>query len=540
MVNLFISAYDEKNEVRKRELDQCLMNNISNEYIDVIFVLLAEGTKEPVQNRKVRYIESSQKPTFKDFFEIINLASGEEDINIISNSDIFFDESLCFLSSIGNDECWALSRWEINADGNKGNQIQNRGDSQDVWIVKGKVKELTYCDFPLAKLGCDNRIAWEFQNAGYKVTNPSLHVRAWHNHVSEIRNYCEVVRDVVEPPYLVQIMPSYITANMAVTYLPYKDESNPDGRIKLLHVGLSATGEPHNGLQKAFIKHFDYQEIYTGTPNINEAMLAKVAEFKPDIVFIQIQTDGYIWEQTIVDIKATGAFVLNFTGDVRHPIPTWYYGLGQHLDLTLFSNMTDVEQMRKDGYRSEYLEMGIDPEIYKPTGDIISSHPILFMGNHYGCFPLSNFRMEMVEYMKAKFGNRFGVYGNGWPQNNGLKVSGNYNDSQPNEAAIYRASKIAINVSHFNYKRYSSDRLLRILASGVMCLCYKYEDMPYKNGIHLKTWTTFEELETLCRHYLNNGNERAAIAKAGCDFVHSTFTFENMILNIRKLYDTYK
>lgn len=311
--------------------------------------------------------------------------------------------------------------------------------------------------------------------------------------------------------------------------------------LKLLHVGLSATGEPLNGLQKAFIKHFIYEEIHTGTSNLNEAMLAKVAAFKPDIVFIQIQTEGHIWEQTIIDIKKSGAFVMNFTGDVRHPIPTWYYGLGQHLDLTLFTNMTDVEQMRMDGFKSDWLELGFDPEIYNPNGKILLSHPIVFMGNHYGNFPLSQLRYDMVHTMKSIFLNKFGVYGNGWPQiDNQTRVSGNYNNSQRDEAAIYRASHIAINISHFDYKKYSSDRLLRILGTGVFCLCKKYQDMPFVDGTHLVTWDSFPELEKLCNYYLINAGERKAIAKMGCDYVHANFTFENMVLNIKSLYDKYR
>lgn len=543
--NLYTSFYDEQKEVRKSELIYCLEQNALNSQIDKIFVLLESG-EPPIQNSKINYIPCNGKPTFKMFFDLINQVSSEQDVNVISNSDIFFDDSIVFVNNIRwKQDCYALSRWEINPDGSKGEQIQTRGDSQDVWVIKGTLRDFGYCDFYLARLGCDNRIAWEFKEAGYEVTNPSKHIYAWHNHASHIRNYDEVNRDCVPPPYLVQIMPCYLDAiniySPAVKVEPKNREIIiGNGKIKLLHVGLSATGEPLNGLQKAFMKHFIYEEIYTGTPNLNEAMIAKVETFKPDIVFIQIQTDGYIWEQTIIDIKKTGAFIMNFTGDVRHPIPAWYYGLGKHIDLTLFTNMTDVEQMQKDGVKSDYLELGFDPEIYKPEGEIILSHPIVFMGNHYGNFPLSQTRWDMVEFLKARYNNRFGVYGNGWTRNNLFSVSGNYNESQLKEASVYRASRIAINISHFDYKRYSSDRLLRILGSGVFCLCKRYEDMPYINGTHLVTWDTFEELSGYIDYYLGNNTQRASIAKMGCDFVHANFSFENMILNIKALYDKYR
>jgi len=101
----------------------------------------------------------------------------------------------------------SLLRWEYS-ENPKINII--RSDCQDTWIWVGKMKELDYCDFYLGKLGCDNRIAWEFKNKGYNLRNPCNLIKTYHVHNTNVRNYKETLvgqkehnenKDVVEKPY---------------------------------------------------------------------------------------------------------------------------------------------------------------------------------------------------------------------------------------------------------------------------------------------------------------------------------------------------
>lgn len=306
--------------------------------------------------------------------------------------------------------------------------------------------------------------------------------------------------------------------------------------LKLLHVGLSAGDNPPNGLQEAFKKEFEYRDINTGTPGLNAKIVQMAKEFVPDICFIQVQKGGVIENNTLKELKNLRCYTINFTGDVRHPIPDFYYKMAQVIDVTLFSNDTDVTKMRADGFNAKFLELGINEKIYSPHGNKLPSNRIVFFGNNYGegYFPLSKQRIDMVKFMKDKFGTLFSLYGNGWKE-----FDGNYNSSQPNEAAAYRWSEIAINLSHFNYDNYSSDRLLRILGTGTMCLTHEYEniDKRFIDGTHLVAWKSFEELEGLCWKYLDNPEEREVIANAGRELCHNNYTFTHMIKNIKKIYD---
>lgn len=283
---------------------------------------------------------------------------------------------------------------------------------------------------------------------------------------------------------------------------------------------------------KSFMKHCTkYMALNTGVSDVNEKAISIAKEFKPDIIFMQIQAPDIIHNDTVRQMKETGAFIINWNGDIRHSTPDWMQSMAEHVDRTLFSNMRDARNVKNGGY----LEIGYDPEIYKPEGEKLPCKEIAFFGNNYGAnrFPMSRFRIDMHNLLTRQFGSKYGAYGN-WSN-----ASGNFNHSQYEEAAAYRSCKIAINVSHFEEERYSSDRILRILGTGVFCLCKWYPAMPYIDGVHVKVWRTLPELLSLIKHYMNDANkdERDRIARQGMEFVQSNYTFDHMVKSIINYYE---
>jgi hypothetical protein len=195
---LFINWYNEGRPERAVELLDCLNKNLQNKAID--FVVNISDT--PAPDSRVINAPYKDRLTFSDFFHCINQTIQPDDISIIANLDIFFDETIGHVKNITRSMCYALSRWEILPDGTKNHrQVQVLGDSQDVWIFKGKIRNMANASFHLGKLGCDNRIAHEIKQAGYLITNPSKTIKAWHLHNSGIRNYDPVRRNAVPPPY---------------------------------------------------------------------------------------------------------------------------------------------------------------------------------------------------------------------------------------------------------------------------------------------------------------------------------------------------
>lgn len=204
---LFTSFYQDKNPDRHQELEHCIRMNVNNANIDKIVVVL-EGKREdfPVLNYSDRIeVIEAQRPTFRQFFELANLYCTQDDIAIISNTDIYFDNSIKDIDRINwtVPTCLALSRWHYHNGGNI--VLHNEKYSQDVWIFKGKIRQMQYADFYMGIAGCDNRIAYEILQSGYHVINPAHTIRCIHYHMSEIRNYSPDER-IPKPYYPVPVI----------------------------------------------------------------------------------------------------------------------------------------------------------------------------------------------------------------------------------------------------------------------------------------------------------------------------------------------
>jgi hypothetical protein len=168
MINLFVNYYEEQKAERRKEFDLCMRRNSSNPIINFI------------------PLESPNRIKYSEFFKTINSYTTDVDINIISNLDIYLDETISLVQNMNHNEAFALGRWDINKQGTV--QFHERVDSQDTWVFKGTIRNING-DFCLGYVGCDNRIAHEMCVAGYKVSNPSRTIKAFHVHGSGIRNY---------------------------------------------------------------------------------------------------------------------------------------------------------------------------------------------------------------------------------------------------------------------------------------------------------------------------------------------------------------
>lgn len=121
------------------------------------------------------------RPTFNDLFDLCKADA----VNVIANSDIYFTE-LPHTPPPG--EVWALSRWDVDADGNA--TLWDHADSQDAWIINGKPVGVD-APFTMGVPGCDNVLVHLFREAGYVVRNPSKTIKAYHLHLSQYRSYLE-------------------------------------------------------------------------------------------------------------------------------------------------------------------------------------------------------------------------------------------------------------------------------------------------------------------------------------------------------------
>lgn len=185
MINLFTTFYHEEDLFRSRELLDCLMLNVECNVIDRIYVLVENMKEIPLKASKLVLLPVNSRPTYNDFFKEINSRTADNDINIIANTDLFFKDDLNIIKQLNlKNTCLALTRWDISQSSDP--EFLGRVDSQDAWIFKGKIQGVAG-DFYLGSLGCDNKIAYEIKQAGYKLLNPSLTVKSYHLHLSQHR-----------------------------------------------------------------------------------------------------------------------------------------------------------------------------------------------------------------------------------------------------------------------------------------------------------------------------------------------------------------
>lgn len=170
-INLISCYYKSNNIIRQQELDFCKEKNIEVGFDNIFFW------------------DEDYIPTYNQLFEIANKTP--EDINVIANGDIFFEENSLeqlkyFFTNYDDDMnkvCLALSRWEYVSDGN--HSIKWSNQSQDVWCFLGKIDYNYRTDFQIGTPGCDNRVAGElYYHMNYKVLNPSYSIRTIHYHNS--------------------------------------------------------------------------------------------------------------------------------------------------------------------------------------------------------------------------------------------------------------------------------------------------------------------------------------------------------------------
>jgi hypothetical protein len=194
-LNLFINYYD--NPKRQKELDFCLEKNLANDLIKKVVIF--NESKRKFKNDKVLLYDVGKRPTYQDFFDLTR-EFGEDDINIISNTDIFFDDSLREAEHLKPHMCYALTRHELR--GNiiypfeKANSNVKAAFSQDVWMFRGPCRA-TGCEqvvamnmntntyenipFTMGIPGCDNIIAVRLKEK-YQVKNPHEYIRCIHVH----------------------------------------------------------------------------------------------------------------------------------------------------------------------------------------------------------------------------------------------------------------------------------------------------------------------------------------------------------------------
>lgn len=243
-----------------------------------------------------------------------------------------------------------------------------------------------------------------------------------------------------------------------VLYLPIGSQPGTEDAFRNVGVDLSV---------------YDFYTAGTRSKSVaNVEFLERAKAFQPDLIHMQLQMTDII---TIESLKAVrklvpGVVITNWTGDVRAKPCLSFVHVSKFVDYSLLSNVGQIEMYKAAGCaNARYWQIGYDPKRFFPKHYTSFTYDITFAGTNYNkIFADSLLRLSVVNKLRARYGDRFGLFGNGY------RIKSSYVEpSGLNE--VYNNSRCVLSISNFNdVSHYFSDRLLMCLSSGRPVIVYRF------------------------------------------------------------------
>jgi hypothetical protein len=199
-MRLITSYFQASTKERQAEIDKCLLKNLTNPVISEVVVLDETGTLE--SKGKLKAVPHG-RPTYADM-----IAQFTDGVNIISNSDIWFNETIEKAERVKTGKCcYAITRTEQRGpDLLAFDVFHPKGCapyySQDVWVFRGRhelknmgaveawsnvERRTEIIPFNLGIGGCDNIFVANLREQGYDIRNPYKEIICIHEHADQGR-----------------------------------------------------------------------------------------------------------------------------------------------------------------------------------------------------------------------------------------------------------------------------------------------------------------------------------------------------------------
>jgi hypothetical protein len=257
MRNLILNYWKSENEERSIEVDRCIKQNLESKLFDRLIFFVIDSQKDHLLsifnnidygNIQVKIFNSFEPSiTYQKIIDICNTVVGTEDVNILSNSDIVFDETIKLADMISTKEIYALTRYNDDIlDWHVPPAPEYATDSQDVWIWKGINVLNSEIPIYMGVPGCDNRISYDFFISGYVVRNPCLSIKTHHVHKTNSRpgTSTDISKRIMypylflKPTKLGDFYGSYLSLHNSITYQILENEIKKNNLEDQVHVAL--------------------------------------------------------------------------------------------------------------------------------------------------------------------------------------------------------------------------------------------------------------------------------------------------------------
>lgn len=298
-ITVFLQWYDDPETITYRTF--CLLENLENKYINHIHIFdehseslssLLEQTEDLGKKISISTIDKRL-----DYATWISFADNHypEDIKVLINSDIFFDESIAFLKTRNYNKhtLYAITRKDLTLDKKIVASCDRYGDtsvptnpmySHDCWIYRDKLKisNIDDLNFDLGKGNCDRLFKQTLDKNKILFINLHKQINAVHVDYRKTRTREEypLTTNIIEL--------KDVSARNYFDKLELKSYSN-----KLQNIGLLLTGqELHNGEFDTFLIRLKQ--------SISESKSNKKTSKK---INFSIYTQHYIDDDIINDLK---------------------------------------------------------------------------------------------------------------------------------------------------------------------------------------------------------------------------------------------
>lgn len=268
--------------------------------------------------------------------------------------------------------------------------------------------------------------------------------------------------------------------------------------------------------------------------------LSIIKDFQPDLCHMQLQMTHAISPETIVKAKqlSPNTVFSNWSGDIRREPSNYFIEISKVINFSLLSNIGQIDLYKKHGGRNIYYwQTGFDHKCFFPKNNKSFNYDIVFAGNTYGnIFPDAHLRSKIVSELKNQFGDRAGIFGNGYPQEYKAR---SVDIREMND--IYNSSLTVLSVSNFNDEaHYFSDRLVIAMASGRPCICYRFPgwESYFKDKQDILIANNIQDIISHVNYCKQNTDNANLIGHNGGQLMKHEHTFMSRVIELLELTGT--
>jgi len=273
------------------------------------------------------------------------------------------------------------------------------------------------------------------------------------------------------------------------------------------------------GHRVSFFESFS-REPYSDFSGLNRALLKRVEETSPDVVFCVLM-QYEVWIETMRLIRKSGPLLVNWSTDDSWKYPMFSRLIGTEWDLSVTTYPHAVGWYEREGTGSVYLsQWAANVEtLNPPLPSAACRYPVSFVGAAYGNRP------AMVDALRRE-GIDVACFGHGWP-------------AGPVEAKriceIVRASQINLNFSEGAQRgtggmgdRQIKARVFEVPGYGGCLLTQQAPNLEnyFRIGEEVLTFEGSDELVGAVKSLLADSDRRDAVARRGFERVRREHTYD--------------